>query len=158
MSFSSTDSFDIDPLLDEDDDDFEINPFWSSDEDEGDIKNNVEDCGGFKTEKRDSGIELSAIKDDVLDGITPKEQNGAVDELAADVETIKLTKRNSSEGESKVVNKLYTIKDKNGRIVIEDDLSRAYSKQKSIENNKGMHQFIMKKTFLFDFNVSFVFI
>ena len=50
----------------------------------------------------------------------------------------KFTRNNSepaSTGSFKRENKLYTIKDKNGRTVIEDDLSREYSKQRSGSNN-----------------------
>ena len=152
MSFSSTESFDINPLLDDDgDDDFEINPFWSSDEeekeDEGNNENGCRKLGSddFKTGNHDSGIVLSDTKDD-FNGNGHKANNKTeVEKLAQNIGAFELQgtnnehklTRNFSEGTYKVENKLYTIKDKTtGKIFIEDDLSREYSRQKSESNGK----------------------
>ena len=181
----------MDPLFEDDDfedDDFDINPFWSSDEEEeekkdekkkeSDDKENIErkkdlTSNDFKIKNRDSGIVLSETKDS-LEGVNNKTNNKTDNEkLSQDVESINLNgtnnehklTRNFSEGTCKVENKLYTIKDKSGKTVIEDDLSREYSRQKSSENNGketlkyqrgrpyNLYHFLLKRN-----RLSFVFI
>lgn len=155
----------MEPLFDDDDDyDVDINPFWSSDEEEEkyvkekkevDNKENIERKKDFtsndvKNKNRDSGIVLSETKDSLNGDIKANDKTDK--KHAQEVESIdlngrknehKLT-RNFSEGTYKVENKLYTIKDKSGKIVLEDDMSRQYSRQKSSENN-GEHIFNYSK-------------
>ena len=151
MSISSSDSFEMEPLFgSDDDDDMDINPFWSSDDEEeeneaknkkkeGDDKENIErkkdlSSSDFKIRNRDSGIVLSETKD-TLDGNNKSEERISQQVQSIDLNAEHKLSRNFSEGTCKVENKLYTIKDKSGKVVIEDDLSREYSRQKSSENN-----------------------
>jgi len=158
MSFSSTDSFEVDLLLD-DDDMMDINPFWSSDEEdenEDEKKKETQKPSAKEGEeneerkisgagaKRDSGIVLTDTKEDVenTDRKSDDSDDSAIHE--SKLEQVeegmkKLTteekpelKRNLSEE-----NKLYCIKDKDGKIIKEDDMSREYSRQRS--ESKGMY-------------------
>ncbi|XP_066934705.1 eukaryotic elongation factor 2 kinase-like isoform X2 [Clytia hemisphaerica] len=146
------------------DDDIDINPFWSSDEDEdtkpvdstNDQKLSTDDepkeqkqrKRAVSYNKRDSGIVLSDVKSDHEFGengdhvVSPIKEDNDISESMAGIDINKknghkFTRNNSepaSTGSLKRENKLYTIKDKNGRMVIEDDLSREYSKQRSGSN------------------------
>ena len=137
MSFTSTDSFDVGLLIE--DDDMDINPFWSSDEEEEEDKkndsnkenqNNIEngskqDPPSNRSSKvdRDSGIELSDTKD------TVNTNDGSIEKT--DISQPSKPRLLSEGSNAKPKNVIYNIKDKDGKIVKEDDFSREYSKQKS---------------------------
>ena len=173
MSFSSTDSFEVDLLLD-DDDMMDINPFWSSDEeddneDEKKKEEQKQEDKGLDSEeqrirdagpKRDSGIVLTDTKEDLENADQKSEDSddsaiheSKLEQVEEDLKNLKtedkleekpVLTRNLSEE-----NKLYCIKDKDGKVVKEDDMSRAYSRQKSeSKGNKTKNSTLKEVHFL----------